>query len=127
MNYYTGETMNSPVYTVRYGTKNNPLVEAKFYVNTYYKAYHASIPGLYVNRVGMVVSSIHCSGTMHLNGTTVYEKADYDGTGDNLVVKSTGTVTMEYGDCCAVKRKGVLKFNVRGDTGYTQTSWDPQV
>jgi hypothetical protein len=127
MNYYTGQTMKSPVYTVRYGTKNNPLVEAKFYINTYYRAYHASIPGLYVNRVGMVVSSIDCSGTMHLNGTTVYDKADYEGTGDNLVVKSTGTVTMEYGDCCAVKRKGVLKFNVRGDTGYTQTSWDPQV
>jgi hypothetical protein len=127
MHYYTGQTMNSPVYTVRYGTKNNPLVEAKFYINTYYQAYHASIPGLYVNRVGMVVSSIHCSGTMHLNGTTVYNPADYEGAGDNLVVKSSGTVTMEYGDCCAVKRKGILKFNVRGDTGYTQVSWDPQV
>lgn len=127
MHYYTGETMNSPVYTVRYGTKNNPLVEAKFYISTYYKAYHASIPGLYVNRVGMVVSSIHCSGTMHLNGTTEFYQPDYEGSGDNIVVKSGGTVTMNYGDCCAVKRKGVLKFDVRGDTGYKQVSWDPQV
>jgi hypothetical protein len=127
MDYYTGETMNSPIYTVRYGTKNNPLVEAKFYVNTYYRAYHASIKGLYVNRVGMVVSSIHCSGTMHLNGETKFDPADYEGSGDSLVVKSSGIVTIEYGDCCAVKRKGVLNFNVRGDTGYTQVSWDPQV
>jgi hypothetical protein len=127
MDYYTGETMNSPVYTVRYGTKNNPLVQAKFYINTYYQAYHASIPGLYVNRVGMVVSSIHCSGTMHLNGETKYNPADYEGTGDNLVVKSSGVVTIEYGDCCAVKRKGVLNFNVRGDSGYQQVSWDPQI
>jgi hypothetical protein len=127
MDYYTGETMNSPVYTVRYGTKNNPLVEGKFYVNTYYRAYHASLLGLYVNRVGMVVSSIHCSGTMHLNGETKFNPADYEGEGDNLVVKSSGVVTLEYGDCCAVKRKGVLNFNVRGDTGYQQVSWDPQI
>jgi len=127
MDYYTGETMNSPTYTVRYGTKLTPLVEAKFYINTYYRAYHASIPGLYVNRVGMVVSSITCSGTMHLDGTTEFYQPEYEGSGENLVVKSGGTVTINYGDCCAVKRKGVLKFNVRGDSGYTQVSWDSNV
>lgn len=127
MDYYTGQTMNSPVYTVRYGTENNPLVEAKFYITTYYRAYHASIPGLYVNRVGMVVSSIHCSGTMHLNGSTGYNIPFYEGSGENLVVWSSATVNIDYGDCCCVNRTGVLFFHARADTGYKQVSWDPQV
>lgn len=127
MDYYTGQTMNSPVYTVRYGTENNPLVEAKFYITTYYRAYHASIPGLYVNRVGMVVSSIHCSGTMHLNGFCGYNIPFYEGSGENLVVWSSATVNIDYGDCCSVNRTGVLFFFARADTGYIQMSWDPQV
>ena len=124
MDYYTGKTMVSPVYSVRYGTKNHPLVKAEFYMETYYDAYHSTIPGQYINRVGMIVKSTVCSWGMHLDGSTDYGLPTYIGTEDNPIVTADGTTTVNYGDCCAVKRHGVLNFKVSGDVGYVQISWN---
>lgn len=123
MDYYTGQTMVSPTYSIAYCT----LVKASFYIETKYDAYHATIPGQYINRVGMKVISIKCSWGMKLNGSTTFKAGDYSGPEDNPIAQCTGNVTIKYGDCCAVKRTGVLQFNVSGDIGYEQVSWDSNV
>jgi len=123
MNYYTGQTMVSPTYSIAYCS----LVKASFYIETLYDAYHETIPGQYINRTGMIVTSIKCSWGMKLNGSTSFQAGNYIVLQDSIVAVCIGKVTIKYGDCCAVKRTGVLDFNVTGNNGYKQVSWDPSV
>jgi hypothetical protein len=113
----------SPTYSVKYCT----LATASFYVETYYSAIHQTLPGHYVNRSGMIVKSVHCSGGMHVKGKTEWGAPMTIGTNENPIAFSSNTVTIYYGDCCCFARTAVLTFDVSGDEGYKETSWDSNV
>jgi hypothetical protein len=46
------------------------------------------------------------------------------GTNEDPIAFSSNTVTVNYGDCCCFARTAVLKFDLSGDQGYKETSWD---
>ena len=121
MNYYTGKTMVSNTYKIEYAS----FVKAEFIIETYYDAYHLTISGHFVNRIGMIVQSIKCSWGMHLDGWTTFYTPTFNGTENDPVIRSWGNVIIQYGDCCAFKRAACLVFDVYGDTGYQQRAWDP--
>jgi hypothetical protein len=110
----------SPTYSVAYCT----LAKASFYLETYYNAKHETLPGQYINRSGMIVKSVTCSGGMHVEGSTTYNVPTTIGTDDNPIASTTGSVTVKYGDCCCFARVANLTFALSGDQGYVETSWD---
>jgi hypothetical protein len=124
MHYVADPTPSvSPTYSVAYCS----LAKCSFYISTYYKGIHSTLPGWYVPRSGMVVQSVKCSLGMHVTGEITYDIGYTEGTDDEPIANSNGTVVIKYGDCCCYARKGVLTYNVNGLTGYTQTTWDPDV
>jgi hypothetical protein len=124
MHYVADPTPSvSPTYSVAYCT----LAKCSFYIETYYKGIHSTLPGWYIPRAGMIVQSVKCSLGMHVTGEITYDIGYTEGTNEEPVANSNGTVVIKYGDCCCFKRKGVLTYNVNGLTGYTQTTWDPNV
>ena len=63
--------------------------------------------------------------TMHLDGTVTYTQPDIRNSEANeYPVIGGGEVVIKYGDDCAVKRIGRLKFTVDGKTGYKEEYWD---
>lgn len=123
MDYVGSQTSTSPTYSVKYCT----LATASFYLETEYNAVHKTLPGHFITRSGMIVQSVRCSGGMHVNGSTNFEIPTTTGSNDNPVSSTNGTVTVQYGDCCCFARTANLTFTITGDTGYTETSWKPQV
>jgi hypothetical protein len=113
----------SPTYSVAYCT----LAKCSFYMETYYKGKHSKLPGTYIPRLGMIVESVKCSWGMHVNGDIQYNVGFTDGTEENPVAYSDGSVFIGYGDCCCFKRVAELDYNVRGDTGYEESMWDTDV
>lgn len=111
----------SPTYSVAYCS----LAKASFYLETYYDAKHQTLPGQYINRSGMIVKSVHCSGGMHVEGSTTYDIPTTTGSDENPIASTTGTVTVKYGDCCCFARVANLTFALSGDQGYVETSWNP--
>jgi len=111
----------SPTYSVAYCS----LAKASFYLETYYNAKHQTLPGQYINRSGMIVKSVHCSGGMHVKGSTTYNVPTTVGSDENPIASTTGTVNVQYGDCCCFARVANLTFALSGDQGYLETSWDP--
>lgn len=96
-------------------------------METYYKGKHSILPGTYVPRLGMIVESVKCSWGMHITGDIQYNVGFTDGTEENPVAYSDGSVFIGYGDCCCFKRVAELDYNVRGDTGYEESMWDIDV
>ena len=123
MHYIHSTSIASPVYSVAYCS----LAKASFYMEVDYNAENQTYPGQYINRAGMIVKSVRCSGAMHVKGKTEFEIPHTEGTTENPIACTSGTVTVEYGDCCAFARKAKLTFKLRGDTGYDETSWDSKV
>lgn len=121
MDYISGKPYQvSPTYSVKYCT----LATASFYIETYYDAHHQTLPGQYVNRCGMIVKSVHCSGGMHVEGYTEWGAPVTVGTDENPIATSSNTVIVNYGDCCCFSRHAKLTFNLSGNLGYDETSWD---
>ena len=124
MHYIADPTPSvSPTYSVAYCS----LAKCSFYISTYYKGVHSTLPGWYIPRSGMIVQSVKCSLGMHVTGEITYDIGYTAGTNDEPIANSNGTVVIKYGDCCCYARKGVLTYDVNGLTGYTQTTWDPDV
>lgn len=121
MHYINSNTkQNSPTYTVKYAS----FVKASFYMVCDYQAIHPTLKGKYISRHGMIVNSVRCTGGMHADGTMAMDPGTVDNSDDNVpVAVGTGTVTLNYGDCCCFSRHAYLNFEVRGDTGYKETSW----
>jgi hypothetical protein len=113
----------SPTYSVKYCS----LATASFYIETYYSAIHQTLPGHYVNRSGMIVKSVTCSGGMHVKGKTEWGAPVTIGTNEDPIASSSNTVTVNYGDCCCFARTAILTFDLSGDQGYKETSWDSNV
>jgi hypothetical protein len=111
----------SSTYSVAYCT----LAKASFYIETYYDARHQTLPGQYINRSGMIVKSVTCSGGMHVEGSTTFNVPTTSGTDENPVASTTGSVTVKYGDCCCFARVANLTFALSGANGYLETSWNP--
>lgn len=126
MNYVGSIKSYSPTYSVKYCT----LATASFSIETDYNAVNAgpaSLPGHFITRAAMLVQSVRCSGGMHVNGSTTFEVPTTTGTNDNPIASTTGTVTVQYGDCCCFARTANLTFTMTGDQGYQETTWVPQV
>jgi hypothetical protein len=120
MNYLYRKDTVSPVYKVAYCT----LAGAEFYIETLYQGYHqAPLGGQYVTRTGMYVKSITCSWGMRVDGQADFQPGTYTGTETEPIAIGDASVTINYGDCCCVKRTGTLQFEVSGDQGYKQVSW----
>jgi hypothetical protein len=113
----------SPTYSVAYGS----LAKCSFLMETYYKGKHSTWPGTFIPRVGMIVESVKCSWGMHVTGDITYDIGYTDGTEENPIAYSGGTIYVGYGDCCCFKRIAELDYEVRGDTGYKETMWDIDV
>jgi hypothetical protein len=122
MNYIARKDTTSPTYKCYYCS----LAGAEFYIETYYDAYHRYYPGQFVNRSGMIVKAVTCSGGMHVNGSTTYDPASYRGSESSPIPYGEGDVDINYGDCCCFKRHAHLDFNISGDNGYTEESWKPK-
>lgn len=120
MDYLYRKDTVSPTYKVAYCT----LATAEFYVETLYQGYHQTLAGQYVPRTGMYVKSVRCSWGMHVDGQTDYQPGTYLGTDSNPIAIGDATVTIHYGDCCCNKRTGTLQFEVSGNQGYKQISWN---
>jgi hypothetical protein len=113
----------SPTYSVKYCT----LAQCSFYMETYYKGKHSTLPGTFVPRLGLIVESVKCSWGMHITGDIQYNIGYTDGTEENPIAYSDGSVFVGYGDCCCFKRVAELDYSVRGDTGYEEKMWDIDV
>lgn len=121
MNYISRKDTISPTYKVAYCS----LATAEFNIEAYYDAYNITLPGQYINRIGMIVTAAHCGWGMHLNGETVFSVGQNSGTSSVPISYATGYVHINYGDCCASNRYANLNFSVYGNTGYVKTSWNP--
>lgn len=113
----------SPTYSVAYGA----LAKCSFLMETYYKGKHSTWPGTFIPRVGLIVESVKCSWGMHVTGDITYDVGYTDGTEENPIAYSGGTIFVGYGDCCCFKRIAELDYDVRGDTGYKESMWDIDV
>ena len=121
MDYISGQPyQTSPTYSVKYCT----LATASFYIETNYDAHHQTLPGQYINRCGMIVKSVKCSGGMHVEGYTEWGTPVTIGTNENPIATSSNTVIVNYGDCCCFSRHAKLTFDLTGNLGYDETSWD---
>jgi hypothetical protein len=79
-----------------------------------------------IERCGMIVKSVRCSGGMHVEGSTKFDIPTTIGSNDNPIASTSGTVTLKYGDCCCFARVATLTFDLSGDQGYVETMWKPQ-
>ena len=119
--YYATEYFDSPKYTCRYGTKNNPMVYCEFYVHGWYKSKRLEDkkPILYMPYLKTLIVDAHIGATMRLSGETEYYNPDIRKTDNNeYAVVGSGQVRIEYGDSFLVCRKALLCFRVDGEKGF---------
>ena len=119
--YYATEYFDSPKYTCRYGTKNNPMVYCEFYVHGWYKSKRLEDkkPILYMPYLKTLIVDAHIGATMRLSGETEYYNPDIRKTDNNeYAVVGSGQVRIEYGDSFLVCRKALLCFKVDGEKGF---------
>lgn len=123
LNYYDPEIYRTdPVYEMRYGTKQTPMAQCKFRIETYYNARNDKFPHwTFVPRIGIIVEKVRCTAGMHVEGkiafgtSTTYENDfnGYDAFSDNEVI-------VDYGDVLCFSRHGRLKFRVDSSSGFYQ-------
>lgn len=122
MNYVGSQKSYSPTYSVKYCT----LATASFGMEIDYNATNPNHPGQFITRAGMIVQAVRCSGGMHVKGNTNFEIPSTTGSDANPIASTSGTVTINYGDCCCFARTANLSFTISGDKGYQETTWVPQ-
>lgn len=123
LNYYGSSMTRTPEYEFRYGCAGAPLAQAKVYLEAYINAKHRTIPGLYISRLGLLVTKVVCSGGMHVEGDMEFNTPDNIGTEENPVAYVKNTVKIDYGDCCCFSRHGSITYGLSADKGFENINY----
>ena len=125
--YYDSQKFQSPIYTCRYGTKGNPMVESEFYIEGWYasKLKGESKKVLYVPYLKTIINNVYVGATMKLEGSVTYNQPNIRRlVTEEYPVIAGGEVVINYGDSWLVQRVGRLKFTVDGKVGFREENWD---
>ncbi|WP_455620835.1 hypothetical protein [Parabacteroides sp.] len=124
LNYYGPEMIHSQTYECRYGTKQTPMAQCKFYIEGYIKAKHKTLEGSFIPRIGMVVERVRATAGMHVEGTVTYSPGQSTYSPNGPVAYCQNEVTIKYGDCCCFARTARLKYSLNALWGFEDVEWD---
>lgn len=124
-NYSLDNYFKSPEYTLSYYVSG--IMHSKFnYIIEGYTGTHRSLPGKYVPRCRINTTKMDVKGVAFI-GSGSYKFSpviNVSSDPDNPTVQVNGFVQVVYGDCCCFRYFSYLNFSLRGDTGYSQLTFD---
>lgn len=124
-NYSLDNYFVSPQYNLSYYVSG--IMHSKFsYIIEGYTGTHRSLPGKYVPKCRIRTTKLDVEGVAFI-GSGSYKFSPVVNVSrepDNPTVQANGFVQVVYGDCCCFRYFSYLNFSLRGDTGYSQLTFD---
>lgn len=124
-NYSLDHYFTSPEYKLSYYVTG--IMHSKFsYIIEGYTGTHNSLPGKYVTKCRINTTNLDVEGVAFI-GSGSYKFSPVVNVSrepDNPTVQVNGSVQVVYGDCCCFRYFSYLNFSLRGDTGYSQLTFD---
>lgn len=115
----------SPDYVLSYWVTG--IMHSQFtYIVEGFTGSHPTIPGKYIPKCRIRTTWLDVKGTGFI-GSGSYKFSPVINVAqapDSPVVQANGMVQVVYGDCCCFRYFSYLNFSLRGDTGYSQLTYD---
>lgn len=123
LNYYGAQRIQSKTYECRYGTKEVPMAQCKFFVEAYIHGMHKEYKYAFIPRVGMMVERVRCTAGMHVEGSVAYSPGYTTYSPNGPVAYGDHEITIEYGDCLCFARTARLRYTIHAVNGFEYMEW----
>lgn len=124
-NYTLGSYFKSPEYQLSYYVTG--IMHSKFsYIIEGHTGTHGTLPGKYIPKCRIRTTKLDVRGVAFI-GSGNYKFSPVVNVSqepDNPIVQANGFVQVVYGDCCCFRYFSYLNFSLRGDSGYSQLTFD---
>ncbi len=123
--YSGGQPFKSRDYKLSYDAG---LWEAKctYHVEGEFNDVNPNCPGKYIKACKVISTYVHVKGPYYIvEGSASYSPGINVGTFQVPVPEMNDKVKVTYGDCCCFRKFSYLNYKINGETGYSETTFDP--